>query len=215
MKFFAYTFFLVTTVLADYATYPSVPKTASINGFADPIKDLLPECATDCVSFSTSNTPCPYWDTGCLCVMPQWSGQVGSCFAASCSGSDLALATALAYSLCTRVGANLWLMPASVSAAISSAADGVVISLSATPADLVSLTDSSAVSTTSGGSSSLGSGSASGSNSIGSSGSGISSTTANSTSASSSSRSTSTNGALKKSANVFGGLLAALLLMLS
>ena len=43
-----------------------VPKTASINGFADPIYDLLPDCAKECVKFSTSNTPCPYWDTGCF-----------------------------------------------------------------------------------------------------------------------------------------------------
>ena len=40
-----------TTAAGDnpYATFPSVPKTATINGFADRIYALLPECARDCV----------------------------------------------------------------------------------------------------------------------------------------------------------------------
>lgn len=54
---------------ADYETYPTVAHTASINGFADKIYDRLPECAKPCVQQDTGNTPCPYWDPGCLCVM--------------------------------------------------------------------------------------------------------------------------------------------------
>ncbi|CAI5759634.1 unnamed protein product [Candida verbasci] len=116
-------FLFIALVSADnYATYPQVPKTASINGFADPIYALLPECAKECVKYSTGNTPCPYWDTGCFCVMPQWSGMVGQCFAQSCSGEDVASATYLANSLCSTVGANTWMMPASISTMLSSAA---------------------------------------------------------------------------------------------
>lgn len=106
----------------NWATYPAVPKTATINGFADPIKSLFPSCAADCADLSTNNTPCPYWDTGCLCIMPQWAGQVAGCIALSCSGSDVVSATSLAYSLCSKVGANLWMMPGSVSTALSKAA---------------------------------------------------------------------------------------------
>lgn len=106
----------------NWDTYPQVPKTASINGFADPIIDDLPECARDCVKVSTGNTPCPYWDTGCLCVMPQWSGQVAQCIADGCKGNDVQSATSLAYSLCSSVGADIWLMPASVTAALTKAA---------------------------------------------------------------------------------------------
>lgn len=132
MNFLA-VFLLVASAMAEnWATYPSVPKTATINGFSDPIKSLLPECASLCADFSTGNTPCPYWDTGCLCVMPQWSGQVAACIVESCSASDVALATALAYSLCSKVGANVWMMPASLSTALSSAADGVILELSVT-----------------------------------------------------------------------------------
>ena len=53
-----------------YTIYPSVAKTASINGFADRIYDQLPECAKPCMFQNTGVTPCPYWDTGCLCIMP-------------------------------------------------------------------------------------------------------------------------------------------------
>ncbi|KAI5959348.1 hypothetical protein KGF57_002124 [Candida theae] len=116
---------LVTLVQADnYATYPKIPKTASINGFADPIVDLLPDCAKDCVKYSTSNTPCPYWDTGCFCVMPQWSGLVGQCIAKNCKGEDVQSARFLATSLCSTVGANTWMMPASISDMMASAASG-------------------------------------------------------------------------------------------
>ena len=107
---------------SNWATYPSVPKTASINGFADPIYTKLPDCAQECVDIDTDNTPCPYWDTGCFCVMPQWSGEVAECFVSKCNGKDVASATSLAISLCSSVGANQWLMPASLSTALSSAA---------------------------------------------------------------------------------------------
>ena len=30
---------------------------------------------------NTGITPCPYWDAGCLCVMPQFAGAIGSCVA--------------------------------------------------------------------------------------------------------------------------------------
>lgn len=117
-----FVFLLSGALASQWDTYPSVPKSASINGFADPIYSKLPECAKECVTLSTKSTPCPYWDTGCFCVMPQWSGLVGSCFAEKCQGSDVASATSLAYSLCESVGANIWMMPASISTELSLAA---------------------------------------------------------------------------------------------
>ena len=81
-----------------YTAYPSVAKTASINGFADKIYDQLPECAKECVKQSTSNTPCPYWDTGCLCVMPQFGGAIGDCVAKTVREKKLILL-------------NLWPLP--------------------------------------------------------------------------------------------------------
>lgn len=114
--------FVSVTLANNWATYPEVPKTASINGFADPLYSKLPKCARECVEASTGNTPCPYWDTGCLCVMPQWSGLVGQCIAEKCSGEAVVSATSLAYSLCSSVGANVWLMPSSITAALTSAA---------------------------------------------------------------------------------------------
>ncbi|RLV90327.1 putative GPI-anchored protein 7 [Spathaspora sp. JA1] len=116
-------FYLILLATADnqWATFPKVPKTASINGFADPIIDLLPDCAKDCVKISTKNTPCPYWDTGCFCVMPQWAGLMGQCFANNCKGEDVASARFLATSLCNQVGANTVMMPASISEALARA----------------------------------------------------------------------------------------------
>ena len=100
MHFIFYLILLVSAAdYGNFGTYPKVPKTASINGFADPIYDLLPDCAKECVKFSTSNTPCPYWDTGCFCVMPQWAGLVGQCVAQKCKGEDVASARFLATSV--------------------------------------------------------------------------------------------------------------------
>lgn len=102
-----------------YDHYPKVPKTASINGFADPIYADLPEAAKECVKLDTGITPCPYWDTGCFCVMANWSGIVGKCIAENCAGDDVEKATSLALSLCDRVGASTWLMPQSVTSLLS------------------------------------------------------------------------------------------------
>lgn len=113
---------LVFSVANNWATYPQVPKTASINGFADPIYGKLPDCAQPCVKKGTGNTPCPYWDTGCFCVMPQWSGQVAECIASQCKGEEVSSATSLAVSLCSSVGANTWMMPGTVSLALKQAA---------------------------------------------------------------------------------------------
>ncbi|CCE86130.1 Piso0_005780 [Millerozyma farinosa CBS 7064] len=113
---------LLTPIVANnWATYPQVPKTASINGFADPIYGKLPDCAQPCVKKGTGNTPCPYWDTGCFCVMPQWSGQVAECIASQCKGEEVSSATSLAVSLCSSAGANTWMMPATVSSQLQQA----------------------------------------------------------------------------------------------
>ncbi|KAF3985947.1 hypothetical protein FT663_04145 [Candidozyma haemuli var. vulneris] len=118
---------LVASVLAadnQWATYPSVPHTATINGFADPVFDSLPECAKPCVDESTSSTPCPYWDTGCLCVMTTWSSKVTNCYAEKCSGSDAQKAFDASVQICKNAGVwePYWIVNDAASAAISSAA---------------------------------------------------------------------------------------------
>lgn len=112
--------------VGDFRTYPKVPKTATFNGFADPIIDKLPDCAKECVKEDTGSTPCPYWDTGCFCVMPQWAGPVNECFAKCENPDDVKLATLLAYSLCTSVGANTMMMPGTVLELVQLAANRAV-----------------------------------------------------------------------------------------
>ncbi|ABN68563.2 repressed by TUP1 protein 5, partial [Scheffersomyces stipitis CBS 6054] len=110
-----------------YTQYPSVAKTASINGFADKIYDDLPPCAQPCMFQNTGITPCPYWDTGCLCVMPQFGGLIGDCIADACRGEEVSVATSLAISICSSAGVwePYWMIPASVSEALASAAADV------------------------------------------------------------------------------------------
>ena len=109
---------------ANWSTYPSVPKTASINGFADRIYDQLPSCAQPCVKESTGSTPCPYWDTGCLCIMPQFAGAIGNCVAENCKGQEVVQFESLATSICSSAGVwePYWMPPASVTTALSTAA---------------------------------------------------------------------------------------------
>lgn len=194
MKFIIGLLCLFASVLAGWETYPAVPKTASINGFADPIKALLPVCATNCVDYTTSNTPCPYWDTGCLCVMPQWSGLVGQCIADSCSGTDVAKATSLALSLCSSVGANVWMMPASISTGLSEAAAVTIAQTAAESGTSTASTDSLTSVEASGASNSASS----------------SPTTSSATGSS-----TLSNAALQKSTSVFAVLLVALGFLMS
>ncbi|CAN3375006.1 hypothetical protein DIURU_005191 [Diutina rugosa] len=97
---------LVQAAENPYANFPSVPKTASINGFADPILGSVPECAKSCLTDNadTGSTPCPYWDTGCLCVMPQFGNKIADCIAKSCKGADVRTATDVAKNKCQEVG---------------------------------------------------------------------------------------------------------------
>lgn len=119
---------IATVAAADegnqWATYPSVPKTATINGFADPVFDSLPECAQPCVKESVSSTPCPYWDTGCLCVMTTWSSKVTECYAENCSGADAQKAYDASVQVCKNAGVwePYWIINDAASQAISSAA---------------------------------------------------------------------------------------------
>lgn len=121
------TFALSSLILAtiasadDFATYPKVPKSYTINGFADPVYDAIPECAKECVSFKNP-TICPTFDSGCFCVMPNWNALVAECLVNKCSGKDVVQATSAITSMCNRVGANTWAMPASYSTALSKAA---------------------------------------------------------------------------------------------
>lgn len=121
------TFALSSLILAtiasadDFATYPKVPKSYTINGFADPVYDAIPECAKECVSYKNP-TICPTFDSGCFCVMPNWNALVAECLVNKCSGKDVVQATSAITSMCNRVGANTWAMPASYSTALSKAA---------------------------------------------------------------------------------------------
>ena len=118
-----------TTTAEDnpYTIYPSVAKTASINGFADRIYDQLPECAKPCMFQNTGVTPCPYWDTGCLCIMPTFAGAIGSCIAEKCKGQDVVAATSLGTSICSVAGVwdPYWMVPANVQSSLSAAATAV------------------------------------------------------------------------------------------
>ncbi|RLV92826.1 Cell wall protein 1 [Spathaspora sp. JA1] len=107
-----------------YTQYPSVARTASINGFADRIYDDLPECAKPCMYEDTGKTPCPYWDTGCLCIMPQFAGGIGNCIADSCKGQDVVVATSLGVSICSVAGVwePYWMLPATVQDRLDAAA---------------------------------------------------------------------------------------------
>ena len=113
---------------ADYETYPTVAHTASINGFADKIYDRLPECAKPCVQQDTGNTPCPYSDPGCLCVMSNWGGPVAECIAENCQGDNVVTATSLATSICSSAGvpSPFWFIPASASADLLEAAEATI-----------------------------------------------------------------------------------------
>lgn len=112
------------TTTNGYETYPSVAHTASINGFADPIYAKLPACAHSCVERSTASTPCPYWDTGCLCVMAPWGNAVAACIAEKCKGGDVVTATSLAVSACSAAGvwSPYWIIAPSASSVLSVAA---------------------------------------------------------------------------------------------
>ncbi|GBL51808.1 hypothetical protein CAJCM15448_40820 [Candidozyma auris] len=126
LKFATIASILAVALAADnpWATYPSVAKTASINGLADPIYDKLPECAKSCFAADVSSTPCPYWDTGCLCVMQPWSGPVAGCIADNCKGNDVVVATSLAVSQCSKVGVwePYFIYPDHYSSSLSAAA---------------------------------------------------------------------------------------------
>lgn len=107
-----------------YTMYPSVAKSASINGFADKIYDTVPACAKECLRQSTGNTPCPYWDTGCLCVMPQFGGPIAACIAESCDGQNVVSATKVAENHCSAAGVwePYWMIPSPSKALLEAAA---------------------------------------------------------------------------------------------
>ncbi|CAI5757515.1 unnamed protein product [Candida verbasci] len=112
------------TDAANWSTYPSVAKTASINGFADKIYDQLPDCAKPCMFADTSKTPCPYWDTGCLCVIPNFVAAVADCVAQRCKGKDVEKMRSLATSECSEAGVwtPYWIVPATADSSLQAAA---------------------------------------------------------------------------------------------
>lgn len=113
-----------TVTTGNWETYPPVPRTATYNGFADRIYDDIPECARDCVASDTSMTPCPYWDTGCLCVMTSFGDVVANCVAQACAGDQVATVTSLASSACSVAGvpSPYWFVGAAAADALETAA---------------------------------------------------------------------------------------------
>lgn len=119
-----------------YTQYPSVAKTASINGFADKIYDKVPVCAQECLKQDTGNTPCPYWDTGCLCVMPQFGGPIAQCIANHCQGLNVVSATSIAKQHCSAAGVwdPYWMIPPAGIYLLESAAANTVEETANAPA---------------------------------------------------------------------------------
>ncbi|KAM9923150.1 hypothetical protein OXX59_005348, partial [Metschnikowia pulcherrima] len=141
---------LLALAQAAYDTYPSVAKTASINGFADKIYDQLPSCAQSCVRESTSSTPCPYWDTGCLCVISTFASNVADCIAENCQGSDVQSAESLATSICSSAGvdAPYWYIDSSASSALAAAGAVVAETTAETTAAETTAAETTAAETT-------------------------------------------------------------------
>ncbi|CUM56031.1 unnamed protein product [Debaryomyces tyrocola] len=133
-----------------YATFPTVVRTASINGFADKIYSQLPECAKPCVEEDTGSTPCPYWDPGCLCVMSNWGGPVAECIAENCQGDNVVTATSLATSVCSSAGvpSPYWYIPASASADLLQAAAAATVTGTATSSEPATTEPTSSASAT-------------------------------------------------------------------
>ncbi|KAK6458487.1 uncharacterized protein RJT20DRAFT_32183 [Scheffersomyces xylosifermentans] len=121
-----------------YTQYPSVAKTASINGFADRIYADLPACAKECVKQDTGNTPCPYWDTGCLCVMPQFNNRIASCWIANCDGAGISSARYLATSLCSTAGVwdPYWFVSPSYTTSLDKAQEAMATTTKAKRAEI-------------------------------------------------------------------------------
>ncbi|KAG7664400.1 uncharacterized protein J8A68_002073 [[Candida] subhashii] len=107
-------------IAAEAPAEPSDP-----NNFRDSVMDSLPECAKHCVAEGNiGDTPCGHGGTGCLCVMPQYNGPIGLCFARDCFGEDASQATEAAISVCSSAGAEApyWTIPADVSSSLEIAA---------------------------------------------------------------------------------------------
>lgn len=130
-----------------YATFPPVPRTATYNGFADRIYDDIAECAQACVEADTGITPCPYWDTGCLCVMSMWGNGVANCIAENCRGSEVETVTSLASSACSVAGvpSPYWFLGGAQMQALASAAAYTAVS-SVQSIATISVSESSATS---------------------------------------------------------------------
>ena len=96
----------VVSAAEGYETYPSVAHTATYNGFADPLIPRVGPCVQECLKANpgTGMTPCPYWDTGCLCIMPMFGNIVADCIAALCVGDEVKLATEQAVEVCLAAG---------------------------------------------------------------------------------------------------------------
>ncbi|CAN3500477.1 hypothetical protein DICA1_C06106 [Diutina catenulata] len=109
-----------------YSNFPSVAKTATLNGFADPIYPNLAPCAQKCLEDNkdTGKTPCPYWDTGCLCVMPQFANPIADCIAAQCVNSDVKQMSDAAVNACSAAGVwdPFWMISAPQKEALAAAA---------------------------------------------------------------------------------------------
>lgn len=133
-----------------YSRFPKVPKTATINGFADRVLDDSPLCAKQCLSLKIEAGPCPYWDVGCFCVLSKHVKHFAKCIYDNCAGEDVYAASRVAVNKCSAVGvdAPYWMIDAADSSALESAAkkqvSPVSVSASASSNGPVSSSTSSA-----------------------------------------------------------------------
>ncbi len=135
-----------SVTFGNYGKVPSFPKTVEYNGFAENIVDCLPECAKSCVEIP-DDTVCPDYDVGCLCFFPAFNDRVASCWAESCSGTDVMAATNDAINICNFAGASTWSIRSSASSALASAASNTASSTSSSTKSTPSAEVSTYVST--------------------------------------------------------------------
>ena len=110
-------------IASSSASRPTLARTATINGFADPIYDRLPTCAKGCMDAPVGF--CPYWEPGCLCVMTFFGDPIAQCWAENCVGEDIVVAASLATSVCHSIGAPDWKISPSLSTVLSELATAI------------------------------------------------------------------------------------------
>ncbi|SGY73322.1 BQ5605_C005g03281 [Microbotryum silenes-dioicae] len=58
---------------------------------------IVPACVTGCIARNTVATWCATDDAECICTIPSWIQDVGSCFAKACGNDSAGIAVGVAY----------------------------------------------------------------------------------------------------------------------